>query len=200
MDTYKVISIMSKSAALLRISLLVLSVHFMGKDMKQILIIGNTGSGKTTFAKELSKKLNLPLVHLDKIYWCGEWEHLAKDEFDVLLQEELEKPEWIIDGNFNRTFPKRLKYCDTVFFFDFKVVACLWGITKRVLQNYGKTRDDMGGNCPEYFDKNKIELYKNLFKYNKNNRSRYYEMLKDAEVEVVVFKNRKDAKEYLVNL
>lgn len=35
--------------------------------MKRILVIGGNGSGKTTFAGVLSKKLNIPLIHLDKI-------------------------------------------------------------------------------------------------------------------------------------
>ena len=167
--------------------------------MKRILIIGNTGAGKTTFAHELSEKISLPIVHLDKLYWCGHWEHRSKEEFDELLWAELEKSEWIIDGNYNRTLPRRLEFCDTVFFFDFSPLVCLWGITKRVIKNYGKTRHDMGGDCPEYFDKNKIELYKNLFKYNKNNRGRYYEMLKKSQAEVVVFRKRKDVKRYLKN-
>lgn len=41
--------------------------------MKRILIIGNAGSGKTTFAKALAEKTHLPLIHLDKLFWCGEW-------------------------------------------------------------------------------------------------------------------------------
>lgn len=165
--------------------------------MKRILIIGNMGAGKTTFALKLSKKLNLPPVHLDKLYWCGRWEHRSREDFDRLLKAELEKSEWIIDGNYNRTLPHRLAFCDTVFFFDFSPFTCLWGVTKRVIQNYGKTREDMGGECPEFFDKKKIELYKNVFKYNKNNRQRYYEILKNTDVEVIVFKKRKDVKRYL---
>ena len=165
--------------------------------MKKILIIGNAGAGKTTFARVLSKKTKIPLTHLDKLFWCGEWEHISKDEFDALLDEVLSKDEWIIDGNFNRTLAKRLEFCDTVFFFDFSTIACLWGVTKRVLKNYGKTRDDMGGVCPEYFDKQKTELYLNVLKYNKNHRARYYEMLKNSETCVVVFKKRKDVKRYI---
>ena len=87
--------------------------------MKKILIIGNAGAGKTTFARKLSQMTKIPLTHLDKLFWCGEWEHISRDEFDVLLDEVLSKDEWIIDGNFNRTLPKRLMHCDTVFFFDF---------------------------------------------------------------------------------
>lgn len=166
--------------------------------MKRILIIGNAGAGKTTFAHKLALKLNLPLVHLDKLYWRDNWQHLSSDEFDCLLQKELEKPEWIIDGNFNRTIPHRLKYCDTIFFFDFHVIRCLCGITKRIIQNYGKIRDDMGGMCIERFDSNKITLYRNVLRFNREHRKDYYDILTQAEgVNVVVFRNRKQVREYL---
>lgn len=168
--------------------------------MKKILIIGNAGAGKTTFARKLSRKTNIPLIHLDKLFWCGKWEHVSRDEFDVMLGEVLLGEEWIIDGNFNRTLPKRLEYCDAVFYFDFSAVACLWGATERVLANYGKTRDDMGGECPEYFDKNKIELYQNILKFNKNHRAAYYEMLEKSNAQVVVFKNRKDVRRYIESI
>lgn len=166
--------------------------------MRKVLIIGNAGSGKSTFAKRLAEKSSLPLVHLDKLYWRGNWDHLTREEFDTVLQAELEKPEWIIDGNFNRTLPHRLKYCDTVFFFDLPTVTCLWGITKRVLQSYGKTREDMGGNCPERFDKQKPALYKNVLHFNKQHRRGYYQLLgKTENVNVIVFKSRKAVNEYL---
>ncbi|MBQ4526434.1 MAG: topology modulation protein [Clostridia bacterium] len=169
--------------------------------MKRILIIGNAGSGKTTFAKKLSEKTGLPLVHLDKIYWTGNWEHLERDKFDDILQGELEQSEWIIDGNFNRTLPHRLKYCDTVFYFDIPIITCLWGITKRIFKSHGKTRDDMGGNCPEYFDKQKLTLYRNVISFKKQHAKKYDDLLKSAEgIEVIRFKSRRRAKMYLKNL
>ena len=166
--------------------------------MERILIIGNAGAGKSTFARLLADKTKLPLVHLDKLYWHGTWEHLDREAFDKLLQTELEKPRWIIDGNFNRTIPHRLQYCDTVFFFDLPTVTCLWGITKRVLTNYGKTRQDMGGNCEERFDKQKIELYSHVLTFNRQHRKAYYDLLSKAEnVNVIVFKNRRQVHAYL---
>lgn len=165
--------------------------------MQRVLIIGNAGAGKSTFAKKLSAKTRLPLVHLDKLYWQGNWDHLGRDEFDALLQAELEKSSWIMDGNFNRTIPHRLKYCDTVFFFDLPTVSCLWGITKRIFQNYGKTRPDMGGSCPEYFDKQKISLYKNVLHFNKQHRRAYYDLLATSDAAVVVFRSHRQADDYL---
>ncbi len=164
-------------------------------------MIGCSGSGKTTFAKQLSQILNLPIVHLDRLYWCGNWEHIPQKEFDRQLLAELEKDTWIIDGNFNRTLPKRLQYCDTVFYFDFPTISCLWGATKRVFQNYGKTRDDMGGNCPEHFDKQKLVLYKDILSFKKQHRQKYGDMLANADqVNVIVLKKRKQVKNYLQNI
>jgi len=166
--------------------------------MKRILIIGNAGSGKTTFAIKLAKKTALPLIHLDKIYWKGNWEHLDRAEFDEILQKELNRESWIIDGNFNRTIPHRLKYCDTVFYFDIPTILCLWGVTKRIIKNYGKTRSDMGGECHEYFDRQKVSLYKSVLLFKKQHSENYKNILSSAKgIDVITFKSRHQAKRYL---
>ena len=115
-------------------------------------------------------------------------------------QNTLEKPQWIIDGNFHRTLPHRLEYCDAVFFFDLPIWSCLWGITKRVFENYGKTRPDMGGNCPEHFDAQKISLYRNVLLFNRQHRKEYYKLLENTpHVKVTVFRKRRQVKVFLNN-
>lgn len=169
--------------------------------MEKVLIIGNSGAGKTTFAKALANETKLPLVHLDKIYWCGVWEHRTREEFDVLLQEELEKERWIIDGNFDRTLPQRLRFCDTVFWLDLPIISCLWGATKRVFESFGKSRDDMGGCCVERFDRHKFALYKSIIAFNRKNRKRYKQLLCECkDVNIIVFKSRRQVTRYLNNL
>ena len=169
--------------------------------MQRILLIGNAGAGKTTFAKQLALKLHLPLVHLDNLYWRGDWDQLSRDEFEVNLQSELEKPQWIIDGNYNRTIPYRLQYCAPVFYFDFPTITCLAGITKRTLTNLGKVRPDMGGNCIEHFDSHKITLYRNVLTFNRQHRKDYYELLNNADgVNVIIFRNRRQANAFFAKL
>ena len=47
--------------------------------MKKIMVIGCCGSGKSTLSKQLAKKLKLPLVHLDVLNWCGNWECVPQE-------------------------------------------------------------------------------------------------------------------------
>lgn len=147
----------------------------------------------------LSKELNIPLVHIDKIARTDNWQRVGKDIFDSVLNEEIAKDSWIIDGNDTRTLPDRLKHCDTVFYFDFSTVACLKGVIIRTIQNYGQHRDDVGGkNNIEKFDISKLYFFKAILNFNRSNRKRYYDFLSSyPNVNVIVFKNRKQVKEYI---
>jgi adenylate kinase family enzyme len=167
--------------------------------MKRILIIGCPGAGKTTFACRLAEKTGLPLTHLDRLFWQGEWETVSREEFDARLAAVLAEPVWILDGNYDRTLPLRLSYADTVFFFDLPTVSCLWGVTKRVLTNYGKCRPDMGGHCPERLDKHTRELYRHVLAFRRNHRAAYRRLLAEAEAKgktVVTLRSRRAVDAY----
>ena len=164
--------------------------------MERIMIIGSGGSGKTTLARQLGEKTGLPVVHLDQIWWSpGNWKHLEQEEFDVLLHKELEKPRWILDGNFNRTIEARLEQCDTVIYLDYPRLVCLKNGLGRVIKNWGHHRADMTEGCNEWFDP---EMAKWIWNFNKKNRARYYELLSRAEGKrVVILRSRRQAKKFL---
>ena len=166
--------------------------------MRKVMIMGCPGSGKTTLARKLSCKLNLPLVHLDVLNWRDHWQTVSTEEFDALLLQEVRKEAWIIDGNYHRTIPLRLEHCDTVIYLDYSRMTCLFGVIKRVLKGYGKSRPDMGGNCPERFD---FSFLKFVWDFNKNNRKNYLEMLShQKDKTVIIFHNRRECSEFLRKL
>ena len=163
--------------------------------MERILIIGCGGAGKSTLARQLGEKTGLPVVHLDQLFWHPGWVESTKDEIDAKIMEELGKPRWIMDGNYNRTLPLRLEKCDTVIYLDFSRFACLFGVLKRVLTTYGTVRPDMAEGCPERFD---LDFLKWVWNFNKNKRERNYRLLKEAEgIETIVLKNRRQVRKFL---
>ena len=167
--------------------------------MKRVLIIGCGGAGKSTLARKLGEKTGLPVVHLDQIWWApGYWQHLEREEFDRRLLAETEKPRWILDGNFNRTLELRLMACDTVIYLDLPRLVCLKNWIGRVIKNWGHHRIDMAEGCNEWFDP---EMAKWIWKFNRQNRSRYYALLNGLEgKQVHILKNRRAVQKFLDSL
>ena len=59
----------------------------------------------------------------------------------------------------------------------------------------------MGGNCPERFDKQKVSLYKSIFRFNRDNKKKIQKLLENSQDKnIVIFKNRKQAYRYLKGL
>ena len=163
--------------------------------MERVMIIGCGGSGKSTLARQLGEKTGLPVVHLDKLFWHPGWVESSKEEIDAKIMQAILEPRWILDGNYNRTLPKRLEYCDTVIYLDFSRFACLMGVVKRILTTFGTVRPDMAEGCPERFD---WEFLRWVWNFSRKHREKYYRMLNETEgIEKIVLKNRRAVKQFL---
>ena len=167
--------------------------------MERVIIIGCGGAGKSTLARQLGEKTGLPVVHLDQIWWePGNWQHLEREEFDARLMAEMEKPQWILDGNFNRTLEARLQKCDTVIYLDYPRLVCLKNWLGRVIQNWGHARTDMAEGCAEWFDP---EMAKWIWNFNKKNRAHYHALLSALDgKQVYILKSRREARAFLAKV
>lgn len=162
--------------------------------MKKVLVIGCPGSGKTTFSRKLQNKLHLPLIHLDKIFHNPDKTHMPREEFDALIIQILNKSEWIIDGNYNRTLEMRITFCDTIFLFDLPTDICLAGAESRLytkrddLPWIEETLDEQFKQWIIDFPKDHMPTITNLLEKYKENRN------------IIIFKTRKESDDYLDNL
>lgn len=158
--------------------------------MKKVIVIGSPGAGKSTFARKLRDKTNLPLYYLDMLWHKADKTTVSQEEFDTRLCEILQQEQWIIDGNFSRTLEMRLQVCDTVFLLDFPVEVCLSGVESRI----GKKRVDMPWIETEFDEEFKQwildfpnirlpQIYTLLEKYKENKQ-------------IIIFKSRQEADAY----
>ena len=134
--------------------------------------------------------MNIPLYHLDMMYWNEDKSTVEKQVFLDRLNDVLKKESWIIDGNYISTMERRLSACDTVIWLDYSVETCLDGITSRI----GKKRPDMPWIEVEE-DKEFIEFVR---KFNEEQRPMVLNLLeKYSDKSIIVFKNREEASRYL---
>ena len=158
--------------------------------MQRIVVIGCPGSGKSTFSRALHNKTDIPLYHLDMMYWNTDKTTVERSVFLERLTTILEKDEWIIDGNYASTMELRISACDTIIFLDYPLDVCLDGVKER----RGKSRSDIPWVETEE-DEEFIEFIKS---YNEEQKPRVLELLeKYDDKNVVIFKSREQADDFL---
>ena len=161
--------------------------------MKRVLIVGPSGSGKSTLARRLRDVLHLPLYHLDNIWWKDDKSHISRDEFDKALEKLLAKEEWIIDGDYSRTYRVRMEKADTIIFLDYPLELCLESAKNRV----GTKRDDIPW-IEEEFDP---EFYQWILDWPKDKRPVLLSLLEEfKDKETFILHNRNEADELIEKL
>ena len=70
-------------------------------ELDRVVVVGTSCSGKTTFARHLSKLLQARHIELDAIHWKADWEPRAPAELLRLVEEAVSDERWIVDGNYS---------------------------------------------------------------------------------------------------
>lgn len=162
--------------------------------MKKVIIVGCPGSGKSTFARKLQEKTDLPLYYLDMIWHKPDKTTLTKEEFDEKLHELIARDEWIIDGNYSRTLEPRLQACDTAFVLDLPLEVCLAGAQARV----GTKRIDMPWEETELSQ----EFLNYILSFSQQKLPRLLQLARQysAQKQVVFFRSRRECDDFLKSL
>ena len=167
------------------------------KNVSRISIIGGSGSGKSTLANILSKKLDIPAVHLDAINYKNNWVEIDKTERDKIIEEKANEDKWIIDGNYNKTLMKRLENADLIIWLDYSTFAQVKGVLKRYIQNHNKEKEELPG-CKERFN---LKFYKYVLTYNRKKRPDVVKMLEEIpKNKIITFKKHNDLNKWLENI
>ncbi len=68
--------------------------------MQRISVVGSSGSGKSTVARELARGLGVPYLELDAVRHQPRWQELPDDEFIERVAAFAAQDHWVIDGNY----------------------------------------------------------------------------------------------------
>jgi adenylate kinase family enzyme len=168
--------------------------------MERILVMGSSGSGKSTFAHRLSALTGIPTVSLDALFWKPGWRPSDRTEFAERVTEAAHQPRWIMDGNFTDGAGElRRSVADAIIWFDLPRRTCMTGIITRIATSYGRVRPEMAPGCPEKIDP---EFFHYVWTYRRLQRPkllRYFEGLRPDQA-LICFTDRAQADQYLANV
>ncbi|MHC2251203.1 adenylate kinase family enzyme [Bradyrhizobium embrapense] len=169
--------------------------------MQRVLVMGSSGSGKSTFARRLSAMTGILTVSIDALFWKPGWVESDKDEFERRMSEVARAPRWIMDGNYTRHGAGELRreLADTIIWFDLPRSTCMLGIFRRIAGSYGQVRPEMAEGCPEKID---LELFRYVWTYRQQQRPKLIEYFSGlrADQSLVCFTARAQADDYLQRL
>ncbi|WP_245411762.1 DNA topology modulation protein FlaR [Phyllobacterium leguminum] len=154
------------------------------------MIIGGAGSGKSTLARQIGERTELPVIHIDPMYWKPGWIKRAPAETTALVLRAAQREEWVFEGNHTATMSARIERTDTFIFLDIGTVRRLWRVMRRTALNYGGTRPDMAEGCLERFD---WEFIKWVAGYRRNGRIRALRLMRSLPSNIRVFHLRNPA-------
>lgn len=111
-----------------------IDLHSLGN---RILVMGPSNAGKSTLAVALSKKRNLPVVHLDQLRFLPntDWALRSDDAFETLHAQAVAKDRWIIEGNYSALLAPRLNKATGVILLDSPVMLRFLRYLKRTASN-----------------------------------------------------------------
>lgn len=122
------------------------------ENFKKISIIGANGTGKSTLARILSKKLSTPIVHMDSFIWGPNWELIDRKLAEDKIKKELqEKDSWIAEGYLTCAPKEILQDSDFVIYLDYSKYKAFVNNIKRWLKHRKIQREELPEGCPDTF-------------------------------------------------
>lgn len=101
---------------------------------RRVRVVGTSGAGKTTFARDLAARLGLPHRELDEVFWGPGWTQKDPEEARAILRELLDTGDgWVVDGNWNTLRAGLGDDADVVVWLDYPRTVVMPRVVRRTL-------------------------------------------------------------------
>ena len=113
---------------------------------ERIVVVGNTGSGKTTYAGELARLLSVRHIELDQLYWGPDWTSVPTATFRERVREAVSRENWVADGNYRKVRHIVWSRADTLLWLDFSYPLVFLRFLTRSIRRVVANEELFGGN------------------------------------------------------
>jgi energy-coupling factor transporter ATP-binding protein EcfA2 len=103
------------------------------RGCQRILILGRTGSGKTTLARDLAAAIGVPHIELDSLYFGPGFSTVPLSVLRDRTSSAIAGDRWVTDGNKSAVRDLVWPRADTLIWLDYPLAVSLWRLGKRAL-------------------------------------------------------------------
>lgn len=159
----------------------------------KINVVGTSGSGKSTVARQLAQTFAVPYIEMDLLFWRPAWQGTPDEEFLLKVEQRLAAAPmgWVLDGNYTRTKPIKWREVQWVVWVDYGFCRTLWQAIRRALQRSWRHSElwPHTGNRENFrrsfFSRDSIILW--TLKTYRKNRAKYLADMQDARYSHIRF-------------
>jgi adenylate kinase family enzyme len=113
-------------------------------NMKRVLVVGSSGSGKSTMARWLAARLGAPHVELDALQHGSNW--VPRPTFEDDVDEATRAITWVVDGNYPTVRELLWSRADTVVWLDLPRWLIEWRVVLRSARRWAMRIELWNGN------------------------------------------------------
>ena len=167
-------------------------------------MIGVSGSGKTTLARQIARRLSLPHVELDALYWETNWQAASRPVFCRRVQEATAGDGWVGDGNYSQSRDMVWSRATHLAWLDYGLATVLARVLWRTACRVFSQQELWNGNRESFrgiFGRDSIIWY--AFTSHRRHRKRYLALLAGEEfrhLTVLRFNRPQEASHWLQSL
>ncbi|HYK97788.1 MAG TPA: hypothetical protein VEU77_05290 [Candidatus Acidoferrales bacterium] len=98
-------------------------MHVPDARPHRVSIVGSTGTGKTTFARDLASIIGAVHIELDALAWGPKWKLADAEVLRARVRDALTADSWVVDGNYGGRGARELVWAaaDTIVWLDFSL-------------------------------------------------------------------------------
>jgi adenylate kinase family enzyme len=101
---------------------------------RRVVVVGVTGSGKTTLAQNLAELLGLVHIELDAIHWGPNWTEAKPKDMLARTSAALQADGWVVDGNYGTVRELVWGQADTVVWLNYSLPVILGRLWRRTVR------------------------------------------------------------------
>jgi len=101
--------------------------------MNRIAVIGCSGSGKSTLSRQLGERLNIPVIHLDRVFWQPGWVEVPTEQQRSIIHDICQGSEWILDSAYSKWLDEPLGRAELIVALDYRRWVSLQRLVRRTI-------------------------------------------------------------------